>query len=374
MPASRSPLLERAGREGTPVIDGNRVTFVWQGKTPAQLMGDFNMWGGDANNPTGASLELESAGPGLWTRTLDLPHGAYVEYCFLRSGKRSNDPLNHNLTPNGKGGTNNFFYMPGASPTPYLERKAGAPPGRVTHHILEAPSLVIGGHRPVHLYAPPVEGPVPLVVVLDGQDYLRRALLPTLLDNLIADNKIRPVAAAMIESSHLANPSARMVEYACSEMTLGAVTLPLLDLAREHLALLDLTTHPGAYAICGASIGGLMSIYAALRAPEVFGGAISQAGAFELFGRRTVVFDLAIVAPSRPRGLWLDVGGMDWLLEPNRLLRTHLTALGYNVGYREYYAYHNYPAWRNSLPDALMWLFPPRSGGEGEVRVTPTPV
>ncbi|MBE0690894.1 MAG: hypothetical protein IH587_12320, partial [Anaerolineae bacterium] len=52
------PLLERAQREGTPLIDGDRVTFVWHGPAPAPLLvGDFNYWGMAGRDP----IALEQA-------------------------------------------------------------------------------------------------------------------------------------------------------------------------------------------------------------------------------------------------------------------------------------------------------------------------
>src|SRR5688572_13537657 len=36
--------IQRAKRSGNPVIDGNRATFIWEGKTAPYLMSDFNDW------------------------------------------------------------------------------------------------------------------------------------------------------------------------------------------------------------------------------------------------------------------------------------------------------------------------------------------
>ena len=43
MKASNSKIL-RAKESGNPVIDGNEVTFFWEGKTAPTLVGDFNNW------------------------------------------------------------------------------------------------------------------------------------------------------------------------------------------------------------------------------------------------------------------------------------------------------------------------------------------
>ncbi|MBI4675545.1 MAG: prolyl oligopeptidase family serine peptidase [Chloroflexi bacterium] len=353
----RTDLVARAKRLGTPLIDGERVTFVWRGKRAPQLMGDFNAWAGENPSPF-KPLNLIQQEPGVWTLTLEFPRNAYIEYSLLASKGRTLDPLNARTTPNGVGGVNNFFYMPDAAPTPWTERQRGVLRGRVTTHTLDVPGMVLGNARKIHLYQPPTAQAVALVVALDGQDYLRRAQLPTLLDNLIAQNKIRPVAVAMVESSALAKGSARMAEYALNELTLLFVLKHVLPLAQKKLRLVNWKQAPGAYAVMGASMGGLMSLFVALRTPQVFGAVISHAGAFELWNSRPFVFDLAALAPTKTTRVWLDVGRLDWLLGANRRMKKWLREQKYDVQYREYYAYHNWPAWRDVLPDALLWAFP----------------
>jgi enterochelin esterase family protein len=356
----KSLLLERAQREGTPLIDCDgaecAVTFLWQGKNPSALTGDFNFWAGDGASTQNASLALEQTERAVWTKTLKFPRDAYVEYVFLKNGKRVNDPLNARKSQNGVGGINNYFYAPAAHPTPFLKTARNVPRGRVTTHVFKADGVIIGNQRRVHLYQPPTDEPAALLVALDGQDYLRRAKLPTMLDNLFAQHKIPPLAVAMLESSRLAKGSARMSEYACNELTLIVLLRGLIPFAQQHLRLLNWKKARGAYGIMGASMGGLMSLFTALRAPEIFGTAISHAGAYDLGGYAPSVFTLAAQAKTKPR-VWLDVGQMDWLLASNRRMHRMLQRSKFDVNYREYYAYHNWPAWRDVLPDALTWAF-----------------
>ena len=367
----KSFLLERVRAEGAPLMDGRlaldgapfdsdgaecHATFVWQGKKPPALTGDFTHWAGDPTNPQTAPIALEQVEPNVWATTLKFPRNAYVEYVYLKNGKRVNDPFNARKTPNGIGGINNYFYAPHARPTPFLKTARRVPRGRVTKHTLTQDALVIGSARAVHLYQPPTQEPAALLVALDGQAYLRRAKLPTLLDNLFAQNKIPPLAVALLESSRLAKGSARMSEYACNELTLIFLLKFVVPFAQAHLNLVDWKKQQGAYGILGASIGGLMALFTALRAPEIFGKALSQAGAFELWDYSPSPFTLLTQTKTKPR-VWLDVGQMDWLLESNRRMRRALRRNKFDVKYREYYAYHNWHAWRDALPSALTWAF-----------------
>lgn len=166
-------LLARACAEGTPLIEGDRATFVWHGEEPPRLVGDFNHWGmarPDATTP-GAPATLTPIAPHVWVHTVILPRDAYSEYAYLRGdgeGVRVPDPLNSRVISDGMGGHNHFFGMPGYRPTPFAEPRPTVPHGTITTHVIQDERFIIGGARTVHLYRPPVAEPVPLLVVFDG--------------------------------------------------------------------------------------------------------------------------------------------------------------------------------------------------------------
>ncbi|MCE9672183.1 hypothetical protein LY474_30700 [Myxococcus stipitatus] len=207
----------------------------------------------------------------------------------------------------------------------------------------------------MRLYAPPARGRVPLLVVFDGDDYLRRVRLPELVDTLVADGRMAPVALALVSNGG----RTRGVEYACSEYTVALLLWKVLPLAHEHLSLVDERHVPGAHAVLGASLGGLMALFTGLRAPEVFGKVLSQSGAFVVENHEFVVFDLARQVPQRPLDVWMDCGRFEGLLEGNQRLVPVLEASGHRVEYREYSGGHNYPAWRDDLVRGLERMFPP---------------
>ncbi|MBL8057074.1 MAG: hypothetical protein JNK29_10275 [Anaerolineales bacterium] len=351
-PKSKTDWLRRARAEGTPFIDGGRVTFLWRGRRAPQLVGDFMHWGREGQAP----LEAQPAGSGLWTSVLDLPTDAYIEYAWLVDGRRAPDPFNPRVTANGLGEANHFFYMPDAAPTPLARRDRRVPAGALSREVLPAGWLQVRGRRTVHFYQPPTADPAPLLVVFDGQDYLRRARLPVLLDNLIAQRRMRPVALALVENG---GPAARMLEYACNEATLAFLLYGLLPLAQARLNLLDPAEHPGAYGVLGASLGGLMALYCGLRAPGVFGRVLSQSGAFVVEGHPFVVWDLIRYEPHWPLRAWLDVGRYEWLRDANRRLQALLQPKVAGLDFHEYNGGHNFTAWRDDLPRGLAALFPP---------------
>jgi len=342
--------LTRAQRDGTPLIDGDQVTFLWQGEQAPTLLGDFNNWSAGAT-------PFREVDAGLWAASVTLPRDAYIEYAYVDGdGNRVPDPLNAKRTIyNGVDADNHFFAMPEYAQTPFATARRSAAKGKVTDHVIKNEMLVAGGKRTVHFYHPPTDEAVPLIVVYDGQDFLKRATLPTILDNLIAQARIHPVALAMIDHGK----QARFLEYMSNEATLGLLVREVLPLAREHLNLVDVEKQPGAYGVMGASMGGLMALFTGLRLPTIFGNVFSLSGAFgfSMDGYEQMIFDLVRLKPRSPINVWMNVGRYEGLLEPNRRMVALLRELEYSVTYREYAGGHNYTCWRDEIGRGLETLY-----------------
>jgi enterochelin esterase-like enzyme len=345
----KSTISNRVRNEGNPLIDGTQVTFVWLGKRAPLLMADFYDW------ERGQLLELTKETSDTWIYEVELPADAYMEYSFFQEGERILDPFNPRLTPDGFGHHNHYFYMPAAQPTDLTAHHRNVPHGAVTRQQIETRHLVAGITRIVYLYQPPVTEPCPLLVVWDGREYLRRARLNLIIDNLIHQKRIQPVALALVEN----HQSARMSEYSCSESTLAFLLNSVLPLASGELNILDVEKQPASFGVLGASMGGLMALYTALRLPVIFGRVICQSGGFSFGERETIVYELVEKCDPRPIKIWMDIGLDDlrFLLHANRKLYQRLVERGYDVTYREYPAGHNYPAWRDEVWRGLEALF-----------------
>ena len=348
-----SDVLARAQALGTPLITGQWATFVYQGERAPLLMGDFTNW------HRGLPLTFGSDRPGVWVATVTLPRDAYLEYALLVDGVRQPDPLNRRPVEDGLGHTNSAFNMPAFVETPLITPPPGGLRGTLTAHDVPANGHLPSASRAVQLYQPPTGQPCPLLVVLDGQDFAAKAHLPVIVDNLIAAGQIRPLALALVAS----NGPYRLTEYACSDATLAFLCHDLLPVAQAHLNLLDPAKQPGTYGIMGASMGGLMSLYAAVRAPEIFGSALIESCAIEAhvpeyrLYYRSVLSDLLAHTPPPRLNLWLDCALHEWFLSPNRRLVATLRQQGHAVAYHEHPSGHNYPSWRNVLWRGLLHLY-----------------
>jgi enterochelin esterase family protein len=333
---------------GNPRLEGSSATLAWQGKQAPHLICDLYGWE-DGPRP------LRRVGRGAWEISLDLPEDAYLEYAFFdpASGKRYADPLNPHTVYNGVGSHNHWFYMPGARPTPLARQPAGGLRGRLTRHRVPAKHLTISAERTVILYHPPAAGPVPLIVVLDGPDYLARGRLAVIVDTLIAAGRIRPVALAMVQNGG----RGRTVEYGQSEVTLVFLEERVLPLAERELPLAGSRPEPGVHGILGASMGGLMAVYAGLRMPHIFGKVLAQAGSFGRSETASTTAQMVSYFPRPDIRLWLSCGRMDFLLEDSRFLTGLLAQRGYDVAYAETGGGHNHTTWRDCVADGLVRLF-----------------
>ncbi len=350
-------LIERVIAEGNPLIeqqDGQtcKVTFVWQGADLVpMLMGDFTGW---SFNP----VALEQVEPGVWTYSLDLPNDAFAEYAFFLKPdieERYLDPFNVRKVWNGVNAYNNYFSGPAYTPTPLTRRGAGVKRGSVSEHFVPTDRFLGDSHRQILLYQPPTDQPVPLIVVWDGADYLARAYLNVIVDNLIAEGSIRPIALAFLYNGN----SSRFVEYIQNDGSLFFALEKVLPFARERLNLIDEREQPGIHGILGASMGGLMALFGGVRCPQVFGHVLSQSGAFWVDDPRyeMLIFNLIKQNPVQPIQIWQDVGRLEGLLEGNRQMNALLKEKGYNVSYTEYNGGHNYTMWSNYVGQGLKFLY-----------------
>lgn len=353
---SSNSIIQRAKEYGNPVIQNDRATFFWEGDSAPRLMSDLTNWKRPKSFRRISSSLQPASGKSIWSCSLTVPRDAYIEYVFHDPVTQESflDPWNSHTVSNGMGDRNNFFYMPETMPSPFSMRRADVRTGILTRHRVDTWLLQEDGERDVYLYKPHAKGPFPLLVVYDGPDYLQRGRLATMVDNLIADKRIRPIAMAFLQNGR----SRRSVEYFCSDATISWLDREILPLAQQHIRLLNSKEQPGIYGVLGASAGGLMSMYTGLRMPEIFGKVLCQSGVFSLHGRDLAVMDLVRHEHARNIKIWMDVGQMDELLEDNRRMVDLLNEKNYNVTYREFSGGHNYTCWRDDLWRGLEEMFP----------------
>jgi enterochelin esterase-like enzyme len=108
-------------------------------------------------------------------------------------------------------------------------------------------------------------------------------------------------------------------------------------------------------------LGGTISVWTALRHPDVFARVAGQSSAFQIDEERVVAALARLDDATRqkyPMRFYLDAGQYEPLiLDVSRRANVMLRARGYPVTYRESASGHNYTTWRDRLADVYMTLW-----------------
>jgi enterochelin esterase-like enzyme len=361
--ADGSPTAERVAAflasERFPLVARDGVTFVFHGEADGV---NLRCW--IAGLPASQPLE-RIAGTALWAHHVELPENSRIEYKFevLRGGHGEwlVDPLNpaHATDPYG---ANSVCQGWGYAAPEWTFEDPLARRGSFDETFVD--SAAFGERRRVLLYLPARfrrSRRYPLLVVHDGEDYLRYAALRSVLDNLIHRLEIAPLLVALTQSPD------RLREYAGFEPHAQFVGRELLEHLRSRLPLTDT---PDSRGLMGASFGAVASLHAAWQQPATFGRLLLQSGSFAFSDlgahRRPAVFDpvARFVNAFRERPgraahkIYMSCGVYESLIYENRSLLPLLRDQGSEVRYEEARDGHNWQNWRDRTRSALSWLFP----------------
>ncbi|MYZ17221.1 enterochelin esterase [Streptomyces sp. SID339] len=291
-----------------------------------------------------------------------VPHAAHDPRNPRRIGDRWGQP------------DSSVLALPDAPAQPWTERRDGIPRGRVERHRLPAGAL--GAERDVWTYLPP-GGPrpdSPVVVLCDGDMWFGRLALEDTLDALAADRAVPP---PVVLAPDAVDRLTRWHDLTAHDAYVTFLADEVLPRAAERLTL---TLRPARTAVAGQSLGGLTSLYAALRRPDRFGAVLAQSPS--LWWRpglphgtpRPAPADetpwlaecFATDTPSRPPlRVHLDVGLHEGtMVDHSRCMYETLAARGDLVSLREYNGGHDYACWRGGIAEGLVNLL----GHAGAVR------
>jgi enterochelin esterase family protein len=353
-------------------IDGDSnhafVTFLWR----------------DANSAANPALISSLAFPAesdpmthipetdVWFKTYQAPRNTFDTYQIAVGESNLLDPLNSRVQVFPDDEENNFtgwkssvFELPDARPQPWGRPIAGTPAGEIVLHRFQ--SKILGEKHRVWIYSPShyslQHEPYGLLVVFDGWFYLDLVPLPTILDNLIAANRIPPLVAVLIGSPW---DKTRDRDLRCYPPYFEFLARELIPWVR---ATYHITRDPHKTVVAGGSGGGLAAAFAGLRFPDIFGSVLSNSGAFGWKPDGETEYEWIsrqyAESPELPLQFHLDAGYYElWteradapsILVSNRHLRNVLKAKGYPVHYQEFSGGHNPTNRPGTFADGLLAL------------------
>lgn len=344
---------------GFPLVEGTDVTFVYRGNAEAVFL---RCWiaGLDTAQPFQAL-----AGTDLWATTIELPKGSRIEYKFevVSGGSKALilDPLN-DVHAHDPFGANSVCQGYGYQRPKWSEHDPLSREGSLQHK--EVQSAAFKEARDIQVYLPATfrdNRRYPLLVVHDGEDYLRYADLKAVLDNLTHRLEIPSVIAALVHSPD------RLKEYSGNDQHAQFLVEDVLPFMAAEYPLVD---DAESRCLMGASFGGVAALHAAWRYPDRFGSLLLQSGSFAFsdIGRhkRGPAFDPVVrfmnefrEQPDRPaERVFMSCGIYESLIYENRSLVPHLQSKGVEVRFEEARDAHNWENWRDRLRIGLSWVMP----------------
>jgi enterochelin esterase family protein len=186
----------------------------------------------------------------------------------------------------------------------------------------------------------------------DGSQAIELGRAAEIADRMIAEGKVEPFVIVFID------PLDRMKEYWADDAFadwMARTLVPLVDSRYRTRASRD------ARALTGASLGGTISFWAALRHPDTFARVAGLSTAFQIDEERVLAALSRLdedARRARPFRFYLDAGDYEPIIFENaRRANLLLRARGYPVTLREAPVGHNYTAWRDRLADAYTALW-----------------
>ncbi|MFM9839372.1 MAG: alpha/beta hydrolase-fold protein [Cyclobacteriaceae bacterium] len=341
-----------------PFVVDDSVAFLYRGKAESVVwMGDFNGWGYDK---VFLNQGKKIGNTNIWMLKASFPKNARLDYKILVDGKNwILDPENPYQQWSGVGGgsPNSELRMPEWKEDAEQKTRTDIAHGTVKTDLLFN-SKILNYQVTYGVYLPAGYeklGKLPVMYVTDGYEYMHPQLgnMVTVLDNLIAEKKIKPIAAVFVDHREPVNRSnnRRMLELAMSSAYLDFFTKELLPEIEKNYPVATDAKQRG---IMGTSMGGLTATYFAFTKPDVFGLAGIQSPAF---WTKPQIYQLCSNPANPTMKISMTSGLINDTSKESRKMKDVLEASSCVYHYREVNEGHSWGNWRNLIDDVLIDLF-----------------
>jgi enterochelin esterase-like enzyme len=211
----------------------------------------------------------------------------------------------------------------------------------------------------------------PLILFLDGSEYVHQIPSPLILDKMIDDQVLPPIIAVYLEYSNIY----RGREYDCNKAFSHFLSDDFFKLLRSKHQL-PITHNPRLITIAGSSMSGLAAFFASLMYPSIFGNVIAQSPSFE--SKEIKAFKKMIdfkIGNCTNCFFTMDIGSYETLpielqfmdadktlqayssLEANKEVFNHLSGHGIKTTLHQYTGGHSAICWRGTLSDRLKEIY-----------------
>ena len=338
-----------------PLVAGDSALFLYKGEADSvAFVGDFSGWGRNRKFQTKA-YRIDNTD--IWYNFQQFPEDARLDYKIIVN--RTNwilDPENPYQQWGGNG-PNSELRMPAWKPDVYTLPKKISRKGHLSDNLLlKSKSLKYTVQYKVYTpFGYEQLDKLPVLYATDGHEYAdeRMGAMINVLDNLIAEKKIKPLLVVLIDPR---NPDSLDINRRMTELPLNENFADFV--ARELVQVIDSTyktdTSASARAILGTSLGGLFSAYLGNLYPSTFGLVAINSPAFWY---REQILSLYEEKEKLPLKMYMSTGVVMDTETHARQMKDILEKKGYPLLYRELNEGHSWGNWRQTLDELLVYFF-----------------
>jgi enterochelin esterase-like enzyme len=343
----------------SPIIESDSVfSLYWFGKAGRVLVnGDLQKGWAEADSMNRINVG-ESA---FFFISYKVPRDSRLDYTLTIDSVTVTDPRNPSVTPSGYG-PHSEIAMPGFSPDPNLIHRQDIPHGTIDSLNFASSDTSISP-RQLKMYFPPgyhSMSLLPVIYVLDGLEALDFMSYQTVMDNMIADDRMTPAIVIFVppgdrHNEKIGGKTEAFMKVICEEM------VPLIDLNYST------DPRPEKRAITGISSGGHFALLTLFKRNDVF---LNGAGQSPSITQELIEAMRKMIKTGKydqRMKIYFDAGTFDLpgspieemsFPEAVRSFHTELEMHKISHIYQEVNDGHEWANWRERTDDILGYFFP----------------
>jgi enterochelin esterase-like enzyme len=311
----------------------------------------------------GKKYDMQKDTAGFWSVTTDSISRGFHYYSLLIEGLPVADPASETFY--GMGRMASGIEIPDKDGAFYAMKDVPHGDIRIKRYLSKATNT----WREMYVYTPPgydqstQKYPVLYLLHGGGEDqrgWATQGRTDVILDNLIAENKAKPMIIAMLDgnvsSGGLAGFNENVLKAFENELKQGAMSVIESSFRVE--------TEAKNRALAGLSMGGLQTLYAGIKNTNMFSNlGVFSSGWFANNPKLTdpqyaFMKDNASTINSNLKNLWISMGGKEDIAYQNcQIMMKKFDEMGIKYSYSEYPGGHTWPVWRHDLFQFAQVLF-----------------
>ncbi|WP_297522016.1 alpha/beta hydrolase-fold protein [uncultured Clostridium sp.] len=241
-----------------------------------------------------------------------------------------------------------YLTMPNCKENP-LDKMDKTPIGQLINE--EIYSCYLNKNITITTYLPPLfdeNTEYGLALFTDGDEHIELLSANIILDNLISQDKIKPMIGLFVDSN-----MERSIELRCDKNFESFVIKELIPFIKEKYKISE---NPKDNLISGFSLGGLTAGYLSLKHPDIFSNILSQSGSY--FFEMTKIKKLILDCKKKPN-IYLNFGALEnkeKVINSNKKIYAILRKNKFKVTCQEFKSGHDYLSWGEYLTHGLLKL------------------